>query len=51
MIDAKGEPLTDPARARTRARCCRSAGRKGYGLALIFGLLAGTLNSAAFGRE
>ena len=26
-------------------------GPKGYGLALMFGLLAGTLNGAAFGKD
>jgi LDH2 family malate/lactate/ureidoglycolate dehydrogenase len=29
----------------------QEAGYKGYGMALVFGLLAGTLNHAAMGRE
>jgi LDH2 family malate/lactate/ureidoglycolate dehydrogenase len=49
MIDRKGEPLTDPKRA-NEGFLLPIGGPKGYGLALMFGLLAGTLNSAAFGR-
>lgn len=50
MIDSLGRPLTDPARA-GEGFLLPIGGPKGYGLALIFGLLAGTLNSAAFGRD
>ncbi|MDB2552637.1 MAG: Ldh family oxidoreductase [Paracoccus sp. (in: a-proteobacteria)] len=50
MIDAQGNPLTDPARA-GEGTLMPIGGPKGYGLALIFGLLAGTLNGAAFGRD
>jgi LDH2 family malate/lactate/ureidoglycolate dehydrogenase len=50
MIDALGRPLTDPTRAE-EGFLLPIGGYKGYGLALVFGLLAGTLNSAAFGRN
>jgi len=50
MIDREGKPLTDPARA-NEGFLLPIGGPKGYGLALMFGLLAGTLNGAAFGRE
>ena len=50
MIDAHGNPLTDPKRAE-EGFLLPIGGYKGYGLALVFGLLAGTLNSAAFGRD
>ncbi len=50
MMDKLGNPLTDPTRA-TEGFLLPIGGPKGYGLALIFGLLAGTLNGAAFGRE
>lgn len=50
MIDAEGNPLTDPARA-AEGSLLPIGGPKGYGLALVFGLLAGTLNGAAFGRD
>ena len=50
MIDAKdGMPLTDPRRS-GEGLLLPIGGYKGYGLALIFGLLAGTLNGALFGR-
>jgi LDH2 family malate/lactate/ureidoglycolate dehydrogenase len=42
--------LTDPKRAE-EGFLLPIGGYKGYGLALIFGLLAGTLNGAAFGRS
>lgn len=50
MIDAEGRPLTDPKRA-DEGFLLPIGGYKGYGLALVFGLLAGTLNSAAMGRD
>ncbi|WP_405404396.1 Ldh family oxidoreductase [Paracoccus sp. Ld10] len=50
MIDADGNPLTDPLRA-AEGLLMPIGGPKGYGLSLIFGLLAGTLNGAAFGRD
>jgi LDH2 family malate/lactate/ureidoglycolate dehydrogenase len=50
MIDRQGRPLIDPRRA-SEGFLVPIGGPKGYGLALMFGLLAGTLNGAAFGRE
>ena len=50
MIDAFGRPLTDPKRAED-GFLLPIGDYKGYGLALVFGLLAGTLNGAAFGRD
>jgi LDH2 family malate/lactate/ureidoglycolate dehydrogenase len=50
MIDDKGAPITDPTKA-AKGSLLPIGGPKGYGLALIFGLLAGTLNTAAFGRD
>jgi len=50
MIDREGQPLTDPKRA-NEGLLLPIGGYKGYGLALIFGLLAGTLNGAAMGRD
>ncbi len=50
MVDADGRPLTDPRRA-DEGFLLPIGGYKGYGLALVFGLLAGTLNGAAMGRE
>lgn len=50
MIDRQGRPLTDPTRA-DEGFLLPIGGAKGYGLALIFGLLAGTLNGAAFGKD
>jgi LDH2 family malate/lactate/ureidoglycolate dehydrogenase len=50
MIDRKGQPLTDPTRA-DEGFLLPIGGYKGYGLALVFGLLAGTLNGAAMGRD
>jgi len=50
VIDAEGAPVTDPAKA-AGGSLLPIGGPKGYGLALIFGLLAGTLNTAAFGRD
>ena len=48
MIDHFGRPLTDPKRA-DEGLLAPIGGYKGYGLALVFGLLAGTLNGAAMG--
>jgi L-2-hydroxycarboxylate dehydrogenase (NAD+) len=50
MIDHQGRPLTDPKRA-GQGLLVPIGGYKGYGLALVFGLLAGTLNGAAMGSE
>ncbi|MBW8267973.1 Ldh family oxidoreductase [Caldovatus aquaticus] len=50
MVDREGRPLTDPRRA-AEGLLLPIGGYKGYGLALVFGLLAGTLNGAAMGRE
>lgn len=50
MIDKNGNPLTDPTRA-SEGFLLPIGGPKGYGLALVFGILAGTLNGAAFGRD
>ena len=50
MIDRDGRPLTDPKRA-GEGFLLPIGGYKGYGLALVVGLLAGTLNSAAMGRD
>ncbi len=51
MVDAKdGKPLTDSARS-AEGLLLPIGGYKGAGLALVLGLLAGTLNGAAFGRD
>jgi len=50
MIDREGKSLLDPARAE-EGFLLPIGGHKGYGLALIVGLLAGTLNGAAMGKE
>ena len=50
MIDKKGNALTDPAKSKD-GFLLPIGGPKGYGLALIFGILAGTLNKAAFGKD
>ena len=50
MIDRNGQPLTDPKRAE-EGFLMPIGGYKGYGLALVVGLLAGTLNGAAMGSE
>ncbi len=50
MMDREGNPLTDPKRA-DEGFLLPIGGPKGYGLALMFGLLAGTLNGAAFGKD
>ncbi len=50
MVDRTGQPLTDPKRA-DEGFLLPIGGYKGYGLALIIGLLAGTLNGAAMGKD
>jgi len=50
MVDRQGKPLTDPNRAH-EGFLMPIGGHKGYGLALIVGLLAGTLQGAAMGRD
>lgn len=50
MIDRQGKPLLDPARAE-EGFLLPIGGHKGYGLALIVGLLAGTLQGAAMGKD
>lgn len=50
MIDRLGQPLTDPKKA-DDGFLLPIGGYKGYGLSLVFGLLAGTLNGAAMGRD
>lgn len=50
MMDREGKPLTDPKRA-NEGFLLPIGEYKGYGLALIIGLLAGTLNRAAMGKE
>ena len=50
MMDRQGKPLTDPKRA-DDGFLLPVGGYKGYGMALVFGLLAGTLNGAAMARE
>ncbi|MCG6875909.1 MAG: Ldh family oxidoreductase [Betaproteobacteria bacterium] len=50
MIDRQGRPLTDPQRA-GEGSLLPIGGPKGYGLALVFSLLAGVLNGAAVGRD
>ena len=50
MVDREGKPMTDPKRA-AEGLLLPIGGYKGYGLSLVFGLLAGTLNGAAMGRD
>ncbi len=50
MIDREGKPLLDPNRS-NEGFLLPIGGHKGYGLALIVGLLAGTLGGAAMGRD
>jgi L-2-hydroxycarboxylate dehydrogenase (NAD+) len=50
MIDRQGNALLDPKRA-SEGFLLPIGGYKGYGLALIVGLLAGTLNGAAMGKD
>src|SRR5580658_5555155 len=50
MIDREGKPLTDPSRS-DDGFLLPIGGYKGAALALMFGLLAGTLNGAANGED
>jgi L-2-hydroxycarboxylate dehydrogenase (NAD+) len=51
MVSAKdGKPITDSAKS-GEGLLMPIGGHKGSGLALVLGMLAGVLNSAAFGRE
>ena len=50
MIDKEGKPLTDPSKS-GEGFLLPIGGPKGYGLALMLGILAGTLNGAAFGKN
>ncbi|MEM7774201.1 MAG: Ldh family oxidoreductase [Pseudomonadota bacterium] len=50
MVGRDGLPLTDPTRQK-EGLLLPIGGPKGYGLAMAIGLLAGTLNGAAFGRD
>jgi LDH2 family malate/lactate/ureidoglycolate dehydrogenase len=50
MVDREGRPLTDSKRG-LEGLLLPIGGYKGYGLSLVFGLLAGTLNGAAMGRD
>lgn len=51
MVDPEtGESVTDPSKS-DHALLLPMAGYKGAGLSLMLGLLAGTLNSAFFGRD
>jgi len=50
MVGPDGGPLTDASKADT-GYLLPIGGAKGYGLALIFGILAGTLNGAHFGKS
>ena len=54
VIERDGRPLTDAKRAAEGLLLPlggMEAGYKGYGLALVLGLLAGSLNDAAMGKE
>ncbi len=50
MIDRSGKPITDPKRA-SEGSLLPIGEYKGYGLALMISLLAGSLNGAAVGKE
>lgn len=50
MIDRKGQALTDPQKS-GEGSLLPIGGYKGYGLAVMIGLLAGTLNNAAVGKD
>ena len=50
MVDKLGNSITDPNKS-SEGFLLPIGDYKGYGLALIFGILAGTLNGAAFGKD
>jgi L-2-hydroxycarboxylate dehydrogenase (NAD+) len=50
MMDREGKPLLDPKKS-ADGFLLPIGGYKGYGLSMIIGLLAGTLNGAANGRD
>jgi L-2-hydroxycarboxylate dehydrogenase (NAD+) len=50
MVDRQGKPLTDPTKAH-EGFLLPIGEHKGYGLALMVGLLAGTLGGAAMGKD
>ena len=50
MMDRQGRPLLDPRRA-DEGFLLPIGGYKGYGLSLVVGILAGTLNGAAMGKD
>ncbi len=50
MIDRQGQPLLDPTKSE-EGFLLPIGGYKGYGLSLIVGILAGTLNGAAMGSQ
>ncbi|MBU3615683.1 Ldh family oxidoreductase [Polynucleobacter sp. JS-Polo-80-F4] len=49
MIDRQGNPITDPHKS-SEGSLLPIGGYKGYGLAVMIGLLAGALNNAAVGK-
>lgn len=49
MIDRQGSPITDPQKS-SEGSLLPIGGYKGYGLAVMIGLLAGALNNAAVGK-
>jgi L-2-hydroxycarboxylate dehydrogenase (NAD+) len=49
MIDRHGQPITDPQKS-SEGSLLPIGGYKGYGLAVMIGLLAGALNNAAVGK-
>lgn len=50
MIDRSGKPITDPQKS-SEGSLVPIGGYKGYGLAVMIGLLAGALNNAAVGKS
>ena len=50
MVDQEGKPLLDPTQS-DKGFLLPIGGYKGYGLSMIVGILAGTLNGAAMGRD
>lgn len=50
MMDREGRPLLDPNKS-DEGFLLPIGGYKGYGLALVIGILAGTLNRAAMGKD